>query len=404
MENTSLSLGHRFGRAEVGRRGTREPLDDVDPAGSELGTCPVGDDPIALDVGEQRLDGGALIPPRARPTRPVERRHEGFLLADLDNHVDHRHLVDLIDRPIDRPIERRIGRRCWLGSDARYGRGRIERTQCARATGAAVEFDLMSGASTWSESARLATELERVGFSGMLYTETSQVPWMQIAAAATAAPTLMFATGIAVAFPRSPMVSAATAWELAHNTEGRFRLGLGSQVKAHIKRRYGAEFGPPGPRLRDYVLAVKACFRAFHGDEKLSHEGPYYRLNLLPPQWAPPRHDFGDIKVDISAVGPYMTRMAGEVADGVHVHPFHSTQYIRQRLLPAVAAGAESAGRDMADVDLVVPVFAIPGDSHEERASLVQAAKTQYRVLRLHPELRLSVRRPRIRRDDGTPR
>ena len=240
-----------------------------------------------------------------------------------------------------------------------------------------MDFDLMSGGSTWAESARLATELERAGFSGMLYTETSQVPWMQIAAAATAAPTLMFTTGIAVAFPRSPMVSAAIAWELAHNTEGRFRLGLGSQVKAHIQRRYGAEFAPPGPRLRDYVLAVKACFRAFRGDEKLSYEGDYYRLNLLPPQWAPPRHDFGDIKVDISAVGPYMTRMAGEVADGVHVHPFHSMQYIRERLIPAVAAGAQSAGRAAEDVAFIVPVFAIPGDTHEERAPLVEAAKTQ---------------------------
>jgi probable F420-dependent oxidoreductase len=240
-----------------------------------------------------------------------------------------------------------------------------------------VEFDLMSGGSTWSESARVAAELERVGFSGMLYTETSQVPWMQIAAAATAAPRLTFTTGIAVAFPRSPMVSAAIAWELAHNTEGRFRLGLGSQVKAHIQRRYSAEFAPPGPRLRDYVLAVKACFRAFRGDEKLDHDGPYYHLNLLPPQWAPPRHEFGDIKVDISAVGPYMTRMAGEVADGVHVHPFHSMQYLRQRLIPAVAAGADVAGRDADDIDLIVPVFAVPGDTHEERAPLVEAAKTQ---------------------------
>ncbi len=235
----------------------------------------------------------------------------------------------------------------------------------------------MSGGSTWSESARLAAELERVGFSGMLYTETSQVPWMQIAAAATAAPTLTFTTGIAVAFPRSPMVSAAIAWELAHNTDGRFRLGLGSQVKAHIQRRYSAEFAPPGPRLRDYVLAVKACFRAFRGEEKLSHDGPYYRLNLLPPQWAPPRHSFGDIKVDISAVGPYMTRMAGEVADGVHVHPLHSMQYIQQRLLPAVTTGAAQAGRDPADVGLIVPVFAVPGDTHEERAPLVEMAKTQ---------------------------
>lgn len=179
----------------------------------------------------------------------------------------------------------------------------------------------MTGGSTWAESAKLARELEAAGFSGMLYTEGGLVPWMQIAAAATAAPRLTFSTGIAVAFARSPMVSAAIAWELAQNTGGRFRLGLGSQVKAHIERRYGAEFSPPGPRLRDYVLAVKACLRAFRGEEKLHHEGTYYRLSLLPAQWAPPRHPFGDVKVDVAAVGPYMTTMAGEIADGVHVHP-----------------------------------------------------------------------------------
>jgi probable F420-dependent oxidoreductase len=211
----------------------------------------------------------------------------------------------------------------------------------------------------------------------MLYTETSQTPWMLITAAALAAPTLTFTTGIAVAFPRSPMVSAAVAWELAENTEGRFRLGLGSQVKAHVERRYGAEFDKPGPRMKDYVAAVKACFRAFRGEEKLSHDGPYYQLSLLPGQWAPPRHDHGDIKVDISAVGPYMVKAAGEVADGIHVHPLHSMHYIENRLLPQVAEGAARTGRSPDDVDLIIPVFAVPGDTPEERAPLLHRAKTQ---------------------------
>ena len=97
-----------------------------------------------------------------------------------------------------------------------------------------MEFDLMTGSATWAANADLARRVEAAGFSGMLYTETSQVPWMQISAAATAAPSLTFTTGIAVAFPRSPMVTAATAWEIAQNTGGRFRLGLGSQVKGHV--------------------------------------------------------------------------------------------------------------------------------------------------------------------------
>ena len=234
----------------------------------------------------------------------------------------------------------------------------------------------MTGSSTWAEAADLARKLEGAGFSGMLYTETSQVPWMQIAAAATAAPELFFTTGIAVAFPRSPMVSAAVAYELAANTGGRFRLGLGSQVKAHVVRRYSSEFEHPAARMRDYVLAVKACFRAFRQEERLSHDGEFYELSLLPRDWAPEPHDH-PMKVDMSAVGPLMTKVAGEVADGIHVHPLHSMHYIENRLLPDVAAGAARSGRDVSEIDLIIPVFACPGDTPEERAANVAIAKRQ---------------------------
>jgi probable F420-dependent oxidoreductase len=240
-----------------------------------------------------------------------------------------------------------------------------------------MDVDVMVGPTSWARAAELARSVEGAGFSGMVFTETGQTPWMSIAAAAAAAPTLHLSTGIAVAFPISPMVAAGIAWELAGNTGGRFRLGLGSQVRAHVERRYGVAFDPPGPRMRDYVLAVKDCLAAFRGEEPLAHEGPYYSLTLLPAQWAPPRHDHGDVKVDVSAVGPWMTEMAGEVADGVHVHPLHSPHYLHERLVPAVRRGAERAGRDPAEVDLLVPVFIVPGDTPEERAPLVQRARTQ---------------------------
>jgi probable F420-dependent oxidoreductase len=240
-----------------------------------------------------------------------------------------------------------------------------------------MDIDVMVGAMTWQESAALAQRLEESGFSGMLFTETAQVPWMMIAAAATAAPSLDFSTGIAVAFPRSPMISAQIAWELAQNTQGRFRLGLGSQVKGHVVRRYASTFDKPAPQMRDYVGAVKAAIRAFRGEEKLAHEGPYYNLSYLPKQWSPPRHDFEDIKIDISAVGPYMCRVAGELCDGLHVHPMHSLAYLENRLLPALTEGAAKAGREASDVDLIVPVFAVPGDTPEVRAALVARAKTQ---------------------------
>jgi probable F420-dependent oxidoreductase len=240
-----------------------------------------------------------------------------------------------------------------------------------------LRFDLMVAGGSWARTAQLARDLEAAGFSGMLFTEQSQTPWMSICAAAMAAPALEFSTGIAVAFPRSPMLSAGMAWELAENTHGRFRLGLGSQVKAHIERRYGAAFEPPGPRLRDYVQAVKACFRAFRGEEPLSYDGAYYKLSLLPAMWAPRKHAFGDIEVDVSAVGPWMCRMAGEVADGIHVHPFHSVPYLRNRLLPSVAEGAARAGRSAGDLDLIIPVFAVPGDTAEDRSDLLAKARAR---------------------------
>ena len=235
----------------------------------------------------------------------------------------------------------------------------------------------MTGGLPWKESAELARELEAAGFSGMLFTETGTVPWMSIAAAAMAAPALHFSTGIAVAFPRSPMISAQIAWELAQNTEGRFRMGLGSQVRGHVVRRYGATFDKPAPQMRDYVGAVKACLRAFRREENLAHAGPYYELSLLPERWAPPRHDHEDVKIDISAVGPYMCRVAGELCDGVHVHPMHSMHYIDTRLLPALSEGASRAGRAVEEIDLFVPVFAVAGDSPEERERLVKQARAQ---------------------------
>lgn len=239
-----------------------------------------------------------------------------------------------------------------------------------------MHIDFMTGAARWDEAADLARRVEGAGFSGLLFTETSQVPWMQIAAAAMAAPELTFTTGIAVAFPRSPMLSAAVAYELADNTGGRFRLGLGSQVKAHIERRYSAEFDRPAARLRDYVQAVQACWRAFNREERLAHDGEFYQMSLLPRDWSPKAHDH-PMKVDISAVGPIMTRVAGEVADGVHVHPLHSMPYIENRLKPDLAKGAAKAGRSVDDIDLIIPVFACPGDTPEEREPYVAHAKRQ---------------------------
>ena len=239
-----------------------------------------------------------------------------------------------------------------------------------------MEFDVMTRATTWDNVAALARRVEAAGFSGMLFTEGHQVPWMNIAAASMAAPELHFSTGIAIAFARSPMISAEIAWELAQNTRGKFRLGLGSQVKAHITRRYASQFDKPAAQMKDYVQAVKACLSAFRREGPLQHDGPYYKLSLLTEQWTPSRHEHEDVKIDISAVGPIMTRVAGEVADGIHVHPMHSMHYIEKRLLPGLAEGAARAGRDASRIDKIIPVIVAAGDTPEERAASVKEAKT----------------------------
>ncbi|MGH2928321.1 MAG: TIGR03617 family F420-dependent LLM class oxidoreductase [Solirubrobacteraceae bacterium] len=240
-----------------------------------------------------------------------------------------------------------------------------------------MELELMVSGASWQQVAELARSAEAAGVRGLVFTEIGATPWMSLAAAATATTTLRLSTGVAVAFARSPMTTASAAWELAGNSKGRFRLGLGSQVRAHVERRYGAAFSPPGPRLRDYVEAVRACLRAFRGEAPLDHQGPYYRLSLLPAAWAPQPHAYGDIPIDVAAVNTWMCRMAGEVADGVHVHPLHSTHYLHQRLLPAIREGAALSGRRPSDVELTIPVFAVAGDTAEGRAAALARARQQ---------------------------
>jgi probable F420-dependent oxidoreductase len=240
-----------------------------------------------------------------------------------------------------------------------------------------MKIDLMAGGLALRDVQTLARDTKAAGYDGLVFTESGRTAYLSVAAAALAVDGLDLATGIAVAFPRSPVVTASTAWELAEASGGRFRLGLGSQVKAHVERRYGVDFDPPGPRLRDYVLAVRAVFAAYAGDAALSHQGPYYRHTLLPPGWSPGRIDVPPPPIDISAVNPWMLRMAGEVADGIHVHPLHTPTYLRDTLAPNVAAGAATAGRDPAAVALLVPCFTAFGDTEAARAPWREAARTQ---------------------------
>jgi probable F420-dependent oxidoreductase len=229
-----------------------------------------------------------------------------------------------------------------------------------------VRVDVMTFARPLAEMPAFAQDARDAGFAGLLFTEGGRTAYLAAAVSAVAAPELDLCTGVAVAFPRSPMISAQVAWELQEATNGRFRLGLGTQVKTHTVRRYAAPFAPPGPRLRDYVLAVKASFAAFRG-QPLDHHGPFYELTFLSPQWSPGPIAPPDPKVDIAAVNPWMLRMAGEVADGVHIHPLGYPGYLTETAVPNIAAGASAAGRSPDNIALIVPAMTIVGDSDEER-------------------------------------
>lgn len=238
----------------------------------------------------------------------------------------------------------------------------------------------MSAPQPLGQIGEIARRTQSAGFGGLLFTETGRTAYLNAAVASQAAPGLELSTGVAVAFPRSPFVTATTAWELQEATNGKFRLGLGTQVRTHVVRRYGTAFERPGPRLRDYVLAVKACFAAFRTGT-LDHHGEFYNLDFITAQWSPGPIEAPDPKVDIAAVNPWMLRMAGEVADGVHAHPIGEPGYLARHVMPNVAEGVAKAGRSPSDVAMIVPVMTIVGDTEEERRrerELVRASISFY--------------------------
>jgi probable F420-dependent oxidoreductase len=252
--------------------------------------------------------------------------------------------------------------------------GSVQWMHASEITVRTMKVDVMTFPKPLLEMGEVAQHTFRAGFSGMVLTEGGRTAFPAATAAALAAPDLEISTGVTVAFPRSPMITAQVAWELQEATGGKFRLGLGTQVRTHVVRRYGVEFEHPGPRMRDYVLAVKACFAGFRG-EPLDHHGDFYELTFLNRQWSPGPIDAPDPKVDVAGVNPWMLRMAGEVADGVHVHPIGEPGYIQRHVLPNVEAGAVASGRTLDEINLSVPVTLIVGDNDEALARSRDAAR-----------------------------
>ncbi|CAN5145609.1 LLM class F420-dependent oxidoreductase [soil metagenome] len=214
---------------------------------------------------------------------------------------------------------------------------------------------------------RTARAAEELGFDGFWTSETKHDSFLPLAIAASGTETMHLGNSVAIAFSRSPMVTAQLAWDLQSLSSGRFILGLGTQVRAHIERRFSMPFDQPAARLADYIRALRAIWEAFQGDGKLDYHGEFYQHTLLSPFFNPGPIQVPEIPVYIAGVNTRLARLAGELCDGFHVHPFHSPEYVRNTVKPAIAKGAEDAGRGPESVELATSAFVISGTDEEAK-------------------------------------
>jgi probable F420-dependent oxidoreductase len=225
-----------------------------------------------------------------------------------------------------------------------------------------MELDLYCTEPHPARIGEIARRTQATGFAGLWVTETTHNPYIASALAAEAADRLVIGTNIAVAFPRSPMVTAQAAWDLAAQSGGRFILGLGTPVKAHLERRFSVPGERPAARIQEYILALRAIFDAFAKRAPLRFEGEFHRFSLLPEFFDPGPIEVPDPPIYLAGVNERIGRVAGEVADGFCVHPLNSPTYLTEVLRPSIEEGAKQAGRDASAVSLVAPVFTIVGE------------------------------------------
>lgn len=224
---------------------------------------------------------------------------------------------------------------------------------------------------------RTARAAEELGFAGLWTNETKHDAFLPLAIAATGTGRLELGTSVAIAFSRSPMEMAQTAWDLQDLSDGRFVLGLGTQVKAHVTRRFSMPWGRPAARLREYILALRAIWESFQSEGSLQFEGEFYRHTLMTPFFNPGPIGNPRIPVFIAGVNTRLAHLAGELCDGFHVHPFHSPEYIRQTVKPAIADGAARAGRDPDHVELATSVFVVATGADEGAEEQRESVRSQ---------------------------
>lgn len=197
----------------------------------------------------------------------------------------------------------------------------------------------------WRGIPEQVREADDLGYDVLLSAEIPADPFMALVLASQVPSRITLGTGIAVALARSPVSTAYTAWELQRMSGGRFMLGLGSQVKAHITRRFSMPWSSPAERMREYIQVVKACWRTWQTGEPLAYRGEIYQVDLMPPAFQLPPQAHPDIPIQLAAVGEHMLRVAGEVCQGVRLHDFCSRKYVEEVAIPNLRAGFQRSGR-----------------------------------------------------------
>ncbi len=225
-----------------------------------------------------------------------------------------------------------------------------------------------------------AKEVEAAGYSGAWTAETSHDPFLPLLLAAEHTSEMEIGTSIAVAFARSPMTTANTAWDLQAYSKGRFVLGLGSQIKPHIEKRFSMEWSHPAARMREFVLAMRAIWHTWQTGDKLDFRGEFYQHTLMTPFFTPDKDELGDFgtpKVFLAGVGPLMTEVAGEVCDGFICHGFTTEKFLRDVTIPALQRGREKAGKTMEGFEIVGPSFVVTGNTDEEMEKAAVGTRQQ---------------------------
>jgi probable F420-dependent oxidoreductase len=211
-----------------------------------------------------------------------------------------------------------------------------------------------------------ATGIEAAGYDGIFSFEGQHDPFFPLLLAAEHTERVQLTTAVAIAFARNPMTLAQTAYDLQLASHGRFRLGLGTQIKPHIEKRFSMPWSQPVERMRELVLAIRAIWDRWHTGAPLEFRGDFYRHTLMTPFFDPGPNPYGLPRIFLAGVGPRMTEMAGEVADGFIVHPFGTERSLRELTIPAVERGAARGGRSLADVEVAFPLMAVVADSEEQ--------------------------------------